>query len=69
MSLFKVIAAASILTLTSACAGGAIAVLPGMEDMVQAELGNQESYTDKGLDWIAERLGCELPRDPHTGDC
>ena len=63
------VAGALALGLSGCAAGGILATAGGpVESIVSREVG-YPSYFERGLDIGAEGLGCELPRDPVTGDC
>jgi hypothetical protein len=63
--MFKLAIAGALVLALSGCA---LPVLAPMEAVVAREAG-YDSYFEKGLDYVAEQLGCTLPRDPVTGDC
>lgn len=62
--MLKIALAGALMLALSACA----LPLAPMEAIVAREAG-YDSYFEKGLDYVAEQLGCTLPRDPVTGDC
>ena len=54
----------------SSCAGVGVGLTAGgpVESIVSREVG-YPSYFEQGLDWVCEKVGGDLPRDPVTGDC